>query len=276
MKNITVIGAKGMLGFAVAEYLESCGYRVQRISHDDHDILKDPFVHLEPFLISAEVVVNCAGIIKQKIHQYSSEDVFKVNSIFPRNLSLFCKRSAIPCIHISSESVFSGERGKYSEDDVSDAADIFGISKSAGESPNCMVLRTSIIGEEREESQSLIEWAKHQHGRTVDGIVNHYWNGVTNVHLAEIIEKILMTQAYAEGIFHLFSPNSVSKNELLGIINEAFQLNLQIEPIEALHVCDRTLTSKYSLSKLYCTKTIQMQVYEMKEFYDLMHAPVLV
>ncbi|MBP6672241.1 MAG: sugar nucleotide-binding protein [Bacteroidetes bacterium] len=276
MKTITVIGAKGMLGYAVAEYLESCGYHVQRISHDDHDILNDPFTHLEPLLTSSEVIVNCAGIIKQKIHQYSSEDVFKVNSIFPRTLSLFCKRASVPFIHISSERVFSGERGKYSEDDISDAADIFGISKSAGEPRNCMVLRTSIIGEEREESHSLTEWAKHQHGRTVDGIVNHYWNGVTNVHLAEIIEKILMTQAYAEGVFHLFSPNSVSKKELLEIINEAFQLNLQIEPIEAVQLCDRTLISNYSLSKFYCTKTIQMQVYEMKEFYDLMHAPVLV
>lgn len=276
MKTITVIGAKGMLGFAVAEYLESRGYRVQRISHDDHDILNDPFVRLEPSLLTADVVVNCAGIIKQKIHQYANDEVFKVNSIFPRSLSFFCQRASIPFIHISSESVFSGERGKYTEDDVCDAADLFGISKSAGESLHCMVLRTSIIGEEREESHSLTEWAKQQQCMTVDGIVNHYWNGVTNVHLAEIIEKILMTNAYAEGTFHLFSPNSVSKKELLEIINEAFQLNLKIEPIEALHLCDRTLTSKYSLSKLYCTKTIQMQVYEMKEFYDLMHVPVLV
>ncbi len=268
MKNIAVIGAKGMLGYAVAEYLESRGYGVQRISHHDFEILKHPFGQLEPMLLSADIVVNCAGITKQKIHQYSSEEIIRINSIFPRNLSLFCKRNDIRCIHISSESIFSGERGNYSEDDISDAADIYGMSKSAGEGPHCMILRTSVIGEEREESHSLIEWAKRQHGQTVEGVVNHYWNGITNVYLAEVIEKILTTDAYAEGIFHLYSPNSVSKKELLEIINEAFLLNLKIEPVEASSLCDRTLTSKYSLSKLYCTKTIQMQVYEMKEFYD--------
>jgi len=276
MKNITVIGAKGMLGFAVAEYLESRGHCVQRIPCNEGEILDLPFGQLEPLLFSADVVVNCAGITRQMVHLYTNEEVFRINSIFPRTLSLFCKRSSVQCIHISSESVFTGERGGYSEDDITDARDLFGMSKSAGEEPHCMVLRTAVIGEEAEESHSLAEWAKHQHGSSVEGIVNHYWNGVTNVYLAEIIERILENGAYAEGVFHLYSPNTVSKKDLLEIINQAFQLNVQIEPTEALYRCDRTLTSNYSLSRLYCTKTIQMQVYEMKEFFDFIQAGVLV
>jgi dTDP-4-dehydrorhamnose reductase len=276
MKSITVIGAKGMLGFAVAEYFESRGYHVQRISHEDFDILKDPFLQLEQLLFGTDVVVNCAGITKQKIYRFSGEEVIKVNAIFPRNLSLFCKTEGIRCIHISSESIFSGDRGSYTEDDISDAVDLYGMTKSAGEGPNCMILRTSIIGEEREESHSLVEWAKKQQGQRVEGVVNHFWNGVTNLYLAEIIEKILENDAYEEGVFNIHSPNTVSKMELLEIINEAFELHLRIKPLEAVQYCDRTLSSKHSLSRLYSTKTIQMQVYEMKEFYELMQAPVLV
>lgn len=274
MKNITVIDAKGMLGFAVAEYLESRGYRVQRVTYAEGELQNVLIGELEPYLLSADTVVNCAGISKQMVHRFSSEELFRINAILPRTISLLCKRSSVPYIQISSERVFSGERGPYMEDDIPDAFDLYGMSKSAGEGPHGMVLRTSVIGEEPSESHSLAEWAKHQHGRTMEGIVNHHWNGVTNVHLAEIIERILENDAYAEGVFHLYSPNSVSNKELLEIINQVFLLDMQIEPVEAKHRCDRTLSSRFSLSQMFCTKTIQMQMYEMKEFYELIHAAV--
>ena len=275
MNTISVIGANGMLGFAVAEYFESRGYAVQRITHDQFDIVKDPIVNLEKMLFETDVVVNCAGITKEKVRNNSVEDVLKINSIFPRNLTLYCKQAGIKCFHITSESVFSGQRGSYSEDDPFDADDFYSISKNAGECPNCMILRTSFIGEEREDSHSLVEWAKGQHGQTVDGLVNHFWNGVTTVYLAEIIEKILENGAYSEGIFHIYSPNIVSKKELMELLNDVFMLNMSIEPIEGAHYCDRTLTSKYSLSRFFCTKTIQMQVHEMKEFFELIRTPVI-
>ncbi|MFZ4619446.1 MAG: sugar nucleotide-binding protein [Bacteroidota bacterium] len=269
MRNIAIIGANGMLGFAASEYFESRGYIVQRITRKDYDIVLEPIAALEQMLFDADIVVNCAGISKEKIAEYSTEDIFKINSVFPRNLALFCKQAGIKCFHLTSEHVFSGERGNYSEDDPIDANELFGMSKHGGESSLCMTLRTSIIGEEQDDNNSLIEWAKQQQGQTVDGIVNHFWNGVTTIHLAEIIEKIIENDAYAEGVFHLFSPNTVSKKELLEILNDAFGLHLKIVPAESSYYNDRTLTSNYPISRLFCTKTIHMQVYEMKEFFEL-------
>lgn len=269
MEKIAIIGANGMLGFAASEYFESRGYMIQRITRKNFDILRDPLVMLEQMLLTADVVVNCAGITKGKSADHSVEDILRINTIFPRNLAQFCKQERIKCFHLTSENVFSGERGKYSEDDPFDARDLIGMSKNGGETSHCMTLRTSIIGEERDDNHSLSEWAKQQQGQTVDGIVNHFWNGVTSIYLAEIIAKIIENDAYAEGVFHLFSPNTVSKKELLEILNDAFGLGLKIAPAESSHYSDRTLTSKHSVSRLFCTKTIHMQVYEMKEFFEL-------
>ena len=274
ISTVTVLGANGMLGFAVSEYFTSRGYNVQKLTRSDYDIAKDPISKLEHILIDTDVVVNCAGVIKPEIVKNTIEDVLKVNAIFPRNLAIFCKQMNIKCFHITTECVYSGNNGPYSEDDAFDTNDIYGLTKNAGEPMNCMTLRTSIIGEERDQSRSLIEWARSQQGKNVNGFVNHFWNGVTTVHLAEIIEKILDQDLYIEGIYHLYSPNSVSKKELLEILDEVYELHLSVKIAEAPLFCDRTLSSKYSYGKLLCNKTIQMQVYEMKDFFEFTQTPV--
>lgn len=276
MNTITVIGANGMLGYAVAEHFISRGYDVRRITRREFDITKDPFAKLEHGILESDVVINCAGVIKPQIARNSIEDVLKVNAIFPRNLASFCKQMNIPCFHITTDCVYTGAKGEYTEDDLFDADDIYGLTKNAGEPLNCMTLRTSIIGEEQGQSRSLIEWARSQRGKTVNGFVNHYWNGVTTLHLAEVIEKILENGIYTEGIYHIHSPNSVSKKELLETLNAVYDLHLTVQPAEAPQFCDRTLSSIYSLSTHLCTKTIQMQVFEMKEFFEMLRTPVMV
>lgn len=276
MKSITVIGAKGMLGYAVSEYFISQGYTVQTITREQFDIIKDPMDKLEHLLVDADVVVNCAGITKSQIIKNTIENILKINSIFPRNLASFCKQMNIKCFHITPDSVYSGSKGSYSEDDIFDAEDLYSLTKNAGEPMNCMTLRASIIGEEKGQSRSIIEWARSQQGKNVNGFVNHYWNGITTVHFAEIVEKILDQNLYIEGIYHIHSPNSVSKKELLELLDEVYELHLSVKPSEAPQFCDKTLSSKYSYSKLLCNKTIQMQVYEMKDFFEFTNTPVYV
>lgn len=275
ISTVTVIGANGMLGYAVSEYYISRGHNVQKITRADFDIVNDPMPVLEKMLIDSDVVVNCAGVIHSQIGRNSIESILAVNAVFPRNLALFCKKMNIKCFHITTSCVYSGIQGSYMEDDAFDAADIYGMTKNAGEPMNCMTLRTSIIGEERGQSRSLMEWARNQQGKDVVGLVNHFWNGVTTVHLAEIIEKILDQDLYIEGIYHLHSPNTISRKELFEILSEVYQLNLAVKPAEAPQLCDRSLSSKYSYAKMLCTKTIQMQVYEMKDFFELAQIPVI-
>lgn len=276
MNRVVVFGSTGMLGYAVEEYFQRRDYKVTGITRIDFDIARDPIEALEGVIAGADFVINCAGVIKPRIASLSVEDVIRVNSIFPRNLAKLCKLKSIPCFHVTTDCVYSGKQGRYNENDYFDADDLYGLSKNAGESAECMVLRTSIIGEERGQSRSILEWARSQSGRKISGFTNHLWNGVTTVYLAEIIESIVMNDLYHEGIVHIHSPNTVTKYELVSIFNRVYELSMTINPGEAQHACDRSLSSIYPLSKQLVTKTIEEQVREMRQFFEAVGTPEVV
>jgi len=268
MKKIVVIGSTGMLGYAVTEYFTRKNYEVVPIGRNEFDIAKEPVDNLKKYLSGAEAVINCAGVIKPRIAANTMEDVLKINAIFPRNLAKLCDEQRVKCFHITTDCVYTGNKGKYNEDDFFDAEDIYGLTKNAGETKDCMVIRTSIIGEENGQSRSLLEWAKSQAGKEVNGFTNHLWNGVTTVYLAEIIESILERNLYQKGIFHFHSPNTVTKYEMLQIFDKVYGLELKINSTEAKVACDRSMTSKYELSKKVAVKTIEEQIKFMKGFLN--------
>lgn len=267
MEKVLVVGSTGMLGFAVCAYFKSKGYSVVEISRNEFDIANDPMSKFEKYLDEVDVVINCAGVIKPTIVKNTIENVLKINSLFPRNLANVCGKKSIKCFHITTDCVYTGRKGKYTEEDLFDADDLYGLSKNAGENKDCMVLRTSIIGEENGQSRSLLEWAKSQFGKEVNGFTNHWWNGVTTVYLAEVIERIFQNGLYQKGIFHVHSPNTVTKYELLNIFNDAYELNLKINSTEAKESCDRSMASVYPLCKRVVLKTIEQQTTEMKMFF---------
>ncbi|MCX7875604.1 MAG: SDR family oxidoreductase [Melioribacteraceae bacterium] len=270
MEKVLVIGSNGMLGYAVSEYFASKNYNVVKLSRNDFDIGIEPHENFLKFLDGIDLVINCAGLIKPTIGNFPIEQAIRVNSIFPRNIALMTKARNIKCFHITTDCVYSGKKGNYNELDLFDANDLYGMTKNAGENKDCMVLRTSIIGEEKNNSRSLLEWAKSQKGKEVNGFTNHLWNGVTTLYLAEVIENILKNNLYKEGIFHIHSPNTVNKFELLNLFNDIYQLNyLKINQVEAKDKIDRTLSSVYDLTNNVCTKKLEEQISEMKNFFEV-------
>lgn len=268
MKNVFVIGANGMLGYAVCEYFRDNDYPVESIARKDFDIAEDNIERLEDTVRNTDFVVNCAGIINKRISEFPIEDVLKVNSIFPRNLAKLCNKHEKPCFHITTDCVFSGKRGMYTEFDYFDAEDVYGLSKCAGDIADCMVLRTSIIGEEKNNSRSLLEWLRSEKGNAVNGFTSHLWNGVTTLYLAEIIENILNLDVYIPGIFHVFSDKVVSKFELLGMINEIYDLGVTIKRFETSKSCNRSLSSEKELCRKVVKKSLSTQIVEMKRFFE--------
>ncbi|MBU0472738.1 MAG: SDR family oxidoreductase [Bacteroidetes bacterium] len=267
MRKILVFGASGMLGYAVSEYFDRKGFYVSKISRNEFDIAKDSHSKLNEIIKDSDYVINCAGIIKSRIDDLSIEEILLVNSIFPQNLAKACKQENIKCFHITTDCAFDGKTGNYSEDDLFDAEDVYGMSKIGGDSADCMILRTSIVGEEKGQNRSLLHWAKSQAGKEVNGFTNHIWNGVTTVYLSEIIEKIINENLYKNGLFHIHSPQSVTKFELLQIFNEVYQLNLKINPTDGKPSVDRSLSSIYNINSELVKKTIKEQVFEMREFF---------
>ena len=266
--KIAVIGANGMLGYATSEFFKSNKYSVASFTRSQFDISTGDMAVLERLCQDAEVVINCAGVIKQKITHYTIEETLKVNSIFPVNLAKLCNKLGIMCFHITTDCVFSGKRGSYVESDYYDPVDIYGVSKAAGDTPDCMTLRTSIIGEEKFHADSLLSWVKSRRGTIINGFTNHYWNGVTTLYLAELIEQIIKKHLYSPGIFHLYTQPVVNKYQLVSFINEVYELGITVNKFETDSLIDRSLSSAKSLSEQLVTKDLLTQIFELKAFFD--------
>jgi dTDP-4-dehydrorhamnose reductase len=246
--NILILGSTGMLGNAVTKYfISKTKYNITVTHRDPYQKLLSDSVYFDPTvepldkLVGYDYVINCIGIIKPFIEQ-SIENSININSLFPRKLANHCEKNNIKLIHITTDCVFSGRDGNYNEKSPHDCTDIYGKTKSLGEPDNCMVLRTSIIGDEIHKNASLIAWAKSNTGKEVNGFINHIWNGVTTTEYASVCHQIIEKNLFKKELFHIYS-NTVTKYELLQLINKYYELNLKINMTSAVEKIDRTLST---------------------------------
>jgi dTDP-4-dehydrorhamnose reductase len=189
-----------------------------------------------------QVVVNAVGIVKQREDSSDAVAAIEVNALLPHRLITLCRRHNARLIHISTDCVFSGRRGQYTEDDVPDAADLYGRSKLLGEvsDPPALTLRTSIIGPELARKSSLLEWFLAQQG-TISGFRKAIFSGFTTAELARIIGMLIAKHPDATGLFHV-SSQPISKYDLLSLIRDRLHLSTIIQP-ESKFECDRSLDS---------------------------------
>lgn len=197
--------------------------------------------------ISPEIIINCVGIIPRAPEILDDRTVFQVNSVFPHLLAGLSKRIDFYLIHLSSDCVFSGNRGNYSENDIPDPENIYGESKLAGEVTfgNSLTLRTSLIGHELEKKRNLLEWFLGSQDAMVKGYSKAIFNGITTITLAEVI-KIAIWERLT-GIFHL-GGESISKYKFLTIVKEVYNKKIEIIPYPEMRY-NRSLNSKYFSSK---------------------------
>ena len=190
-----------------------------------------------------EAVVNAVGIVKQRSEASAAIPSLEINSLLPHRLALVCAAAGARLVHLSTDCVFSGRKGAYTESDPPDAEDLYGRSKYLGEvaGPGCLTLRTSIIGRELSRKTGLLEWFLSQRGGTVKGFRNAIFSGFTTHEMARIIERLLIRSPSAHGVYHVSSA-PISKYDLLRKIDQALQLDITIVPDDALR-CDRSLDS---------------------------------
>jgi dTDP-4-dehydrorhamnose reductase len=190
-----------------------------------------------------DVVVNAIGIVKQRAAALDPVLSISVNSLFPHRLAALCTASHARLIHFSTDCVFSGRRGNYTESDEPDPVDLYGRSKLLGEvaGPGMLTIRTSIIGRELENMTGLLEWFLSRAGTRVPGYAKTIWSGVTTNFMAAVVGKLARTRSDVSGIFNLSGP-PLSKYELLRRLNEVFGTATTVERDETV-VSDRSLNS---------------------------------
>ena len=188
-----------------------------------------------------DVVVNCAGVIKQRVAAQSPIPSITVNALLPHRLAEAQAAWGGRLIHFSTDCVFSGHRGNYTEADQSDAEDLYGRSKFLGEAqgPNALTLRTSIIGRELDHHQSLLDWFLLGDQASVRGFTRVWWSGVTTNHLAGLVAQLVRRESPLSGLYQV-SSGRISKYDLLRQIRAGYGLDLEVVPDEG-PVNDRSL-----------------------------------
>ena len=269
--KVVILGNKGMLGSYTEKYL-SDKYKVISLNRDngfDAGKMKNKTLEVlfnQYEIKSNDVVINCIGTIKPVIDSLGDLNAILVNSVFPRMLANYCEVNNINLIHVTTDCVYTGKEGSYSEEYVKDDVSVYGMTKNLGEPNNCTIIRTSIIGEEKNNKRSLVEWIKSNKDKTVNGFTDHMWNGITCLEFAKVCDKIIQKNDFWKGIKHIHSPNSVTKKELVELISDVFELNITVQPVESGNYCNRTLSSIFNKSNEYNIPDLRNQVIEMKNY----------
>lgn len=200
-----------------------------------------------------EVVINCIGIVKQRKEAHDPILSIKINSLFPHQLAELCADHGSRLFHISTDCVFSGKKGNYSESDPADAEDLYGRTKYLGEldSEGTLTIRTSIIGREFIKKSGLLEWFLSNRGGTVKGYVKAIFSGLTTQALAGMMDKLILDHPGLSGVYQIASP-AITKYDLLTKINQAMDLGIEIIPEKDFY-CDRSLDPSKFIRDTDCT-----------------------
>jgi dTDP-4-dehydrorhamnose reductase len=190
---------------------------------------------------SPDVIVNCVGVIKQREAASSPIPSLTINSLLPHRLAEAAMEWGGRVIHFSTDCVFSGRKGRYTEDDLSDAEDLYGKSKFLGEvaTMNAITLRTSIIGRELSQHRSLLDWFLSQNGSSVRGFRRVVYSGITTNEMANVVTTLISDLPTLSGIYQVAS-EPITKYELLKLIRDAYGLDIEIAPDDR-EVSDRSM-----------------------------------
>jgi len=265
--RVLILGATGMLGYSLFSNLRE---------YDEFEVLgtvrnikgKESFfqdclsslvfdvdvtdsAQIESAIVSTKpsVVINCIGLIKQ--HDVSKQHVnaIEINALLPHQIARLCDLHSARLVHFSTDCVFSGTEGMYTESSLPDATDLYGKSKYLGEvdySPH-LTLRTSIIGHELSSSVSLVDWFLSQEGET-KGFSKAIFSGLPTCYIAKLLAEHILKVPELSGLYHL-SVAAIDKYSLLKLIAEIYSKDIVINESPELKI-DRSLNSQKLTQKL--------------------------
>jgi dTDP-4-dehydrorhamnose reductase len=259
--RVLILGGTGMLGHAVHRHLAprhevvsttrralgdlpvdpapflSSGRVLEHVDATDLDRLREVLTEVRP-----DAVLNAIGVIKQRDEAADPITSIRVNALFPHRAAAAAADAGARLIHVSTDCVFSGDRGAYVEDDESDAHDLYGRTKFLGEvrTPGALTLRTSVIGRELHDFDSLVEWFLRQRG-VVPGFTKAIYTGLTTAAFAEVLERVLVEHPGLSGLLQV-AAEPIAKFDLLEMIHARLHLEDRIELVpDDGFVSDRSL-----------------------------------
>jgi dTDP-4-dehydrorhamnose reductase len=265
MTRIAILGATGMLGHKIWQELPARfpdTYAVVRRNHDalrrfglfegsrvidgidaaDFGALSGVLDRLKP-----AIILNCVGVTKRREPPGDPAPSIALNALLPHRLADWGKRHNARVISFSTDCVFAGKTGGYTEESPTDAEDLYGRTKALGEicTPDALTLRSSFIGRELEHGTELLEWLISQKNRRVHGFRRALYSGISTPRLAQLVGDIIEKFPSLSGLYQIAGP-VITKYDLLCIASEAFGLGATVAPDDT-NAIDRTLNgAKFS------------------------------
>ena len=256
--KILILGGDGMIGHKMAQVLSNFNYEIIVSIREQRELTKQCFssqvkVFFNDFLkenvftfldrVNPDVIINAIGItIRRGVNDHVSNAIY-INSYFPHQLANWAGIHNKRLIHFSTDCVFSGSEGSYSEDTNPNALDYYGKTKGLGEvfSKNAITLRSSMIGPELFNKTELFEWVINNKEKEINGFSRVIYSGVTTVYMARLVADLIENHKDLSGIYNIAS-NPISKFELLHLINDNFDLGLVINKDQSI-ISNKTLDS---------------------------------
>lgn len=261
--KILILGGTGMLGHVLFRYLTNNTdydvyattrnrgeiskyfspelarkFRPDNVDADNFDTVIRALASIQP-----DIVINCIGIIKQLPISEDPLTAITVNAQLPHRISLISRTAKARMIHISTDCVFDGMKGSYTEEDTPNATDLYGRTKMLGEViyPHCVTLRTSIIGHELKGNHGLVGWFLGQTGN-VRGYRKAIYSGFTTLELARVITDYVLPNPSLSGLYHV-SSEPISKYDLIKLVAQEYAKDIEITPYDDF-VLDRSMNSE--------------------------------
>ena len=243
--KILLLGADGMLGHVVKLYFQEKSHTVKGTSRSDSgdyyfDVTKN-INEFESFVndFKPDAVINCIGILNKVAEENKSLAVL-INSYLPHYVDEVCKKNGIKFIHISTDCVFDGKSGEYTETSSKDATSFYGQSKALGEVNNesNLTLRTSIVGPDvNKNGIGLFQWFMNQEKET-NGFDKVMWTGVTTIEFAKCMEKAIENNL--SGLRHAVNNEKIDKYSLISLFKKHFNKDIIINR-KSDYVSDKSL-----------------------------------
>ena len=257
--KILVLGAGGMMGHMACRVLAESHDVVGTIRSEWNDrsaiarfVPRDSCIDTVDVLdvreveqaldtVRPDVVFNCVGIVKQLSAAKDALVSIECNSLLPHRLAVSCADRGARLIHLSTDCVFSGHRGMYTEDDIPDPVDLYGRSKLLGETApeEGLTIRTSIVGRQLTGSTSFFEWILSNRGQRVRGFDRAVYSGLTTMGLARTISRVIQEHRDLSGVWQIAS-EPITKYDLIVRLNELLGLGIDVDRDVEME-CDRSL-----------------------------------
>lgn len=272
--KILILGGTGMAGHTISIYFEEAGHDVTAFSRSKVDYCKNvngditDFENLKNIINEGQydAIINAIGILNQNSEDHKSNAVL-LNSYLPHFLSDTTKEMKTKIIQMSTDCVFSGKTGGYSETSIRDGDTFYDRSKALGELENNkdLTFRNSIIGPDMSKRGiGLFNWFMKQEGQ-INGFTKAIWTGVTTLTLAKAMEQALKENL--TGLYNLVNNETISKYELLKLFNRYMKDDqIEILPCDNISVDKSLVNNRTDFS--FKVPSYEAMVAEMKEWID--------